>query len=230
MVQEYEYKAAEGGVISDVDTKQGIVTGWLSVFDNKDLGGDIIPKGAFTKTIAERGPQGNGAIRFLQDHDQYKNVGKFQVLEEKDYGLYYEGKPSKSTKGRDFLILVEEKIITHNSIGYKAINASKSADGSRVLREIYLVEGSGLQVDPMNPLASMIGVKSLQEVETLLTKLYHTVKHGTLSDECYIQTILPKIEEIKLLKAAITEPPKSTLPSNRMSEIESIINNQFNIN
>jgi phage head maturation protease len=37
----------------DQDLKQGIVSGYFAVFGNKDLDGDIIAPGAFTKTIQE---------------------------------------------------------------------------------------------------------------------------------------------------------------------------------
>ena len=43
------YKNLNQG-ISDVDVKKGIVTGYFSSFDNMDSDGDVIRKGAFTKT------------------------------------------------------------------------------------------------------------------------------------------------------------------------------------
>jgi phage head maturation protease len=43
---------------ADSDTKQGVVSGYFAVFGNRDLDGDIIEPGAFTKTVMERGTQG----------------------------------------------------------------------------------------------------------------------------------------------------------------------------
>jgi len=66
----------------DTDLKQGIVSGYFAMFGNKDLDGDILEKGAFTKTIQERGPNGKGLIKYLLDHDRTKAVARIESLEE----------------------------------------------------------------------------------------------------------------------------------------------------
>ncbi len=78
--------------IKDVDTKQGIVSGYFAAFGNKDSDGDIITPGAFTKTIAERGPDSQQLrIRHLQDHDYTKAVCRIQQLSEDTFGLGADG-------------------------------------------------------------------------------------------------------------------------------------------
>ena len=62
--------------VKDVDTVKGIVTGYFSSFGNKDSDGDIIQKGAYTKSINENFDR----IKHLLDHDRTKAVGKMQVL------------------------------------------------------------------------------------------------------------------------------------------------------
>jgi phage head maturation protease len=53
-----QFKGINGAIIKDLDTKQGIVTGYYSVFGNIDSDGDMIMPGAFLKTISENGPEG----------------------------------------------------------------------------------------------------------------------------------------------------------------------------
>jgi phage head maturation protease len=48
-----EYKSISGEV-KDLDTKNRIVTGYLSAFGNKDHVDDVVVKGAFSKTLSER--------------------------------------------------------------------------------------------------------------------------------------------------------------------------------
>ena len=207
----------------DADAKQGIVMGYLSAFDVLDSDGDIIPKGAYTKTIAERGPQGKGQIKFQQDHDRFKVVGKFTELKEDNTGLYYEGKVGRHTAGQDFLKMVEDGIITQHSIGYRTIKEYKSVEGN-VLSEIYLFEGSGLQVDAANVNTPVVGIKSQTDLINLFDILQKALSSGTYSDETYEKVIIPKYEEIKSL---ITKPSAAdTLPKD---EIKSIINSSFKI-
>jgi phage head maturation protease len=59
---------------ADIDASKGIVTGYFAAFNNKDSDGDIIVKGAFAKTIKERGPQSSKPrIKHLLDHGSRQN-------------------------------------------------------------------------------------------------------------------------------------------------------------
>ena len=75
--------------VSDVDLKNRVVTGYLSSFDNVDHSGDIIVKGAYTKTLKER----RNEIVFLNQHRWEQPHGKFAVLQEDQKGLYFESEP-----------------------------------------------------------------------------------------------------------------------------------------
>ena len=46
------YKSSPIGELQDIDDKTGIVKGYGSIFGNIDSDGDIITKGAYTKTIS----------------------------------------------------------------------------------------------------------------------------------------------------------------------------------
>ena len=192
--------------IKDVDTRQGIVMGYLSTFGILDHDGDIVQKGAFSKTIQERGPAGNKQIKYLQDHDRFKTVGVFQVLKEDDIGLYYEGKVGRHTTGQDFLKMVEDKIITQHSIGYRAIKQERTSEGN-IIKEMYLAEGSGLQVDAANPFTPIVGIKSTADIIMMFDALEKALTYGTYSDDCFKETIIPRYESLKsILPQLSTEP------------------------
>ena len=71
-----------------------IATGYLSAFGNKDSQKDIIHRGAFAKSIADRGPDSATPrkIAYLYSHNMELPIGKFTKLEELTKGLYYEAR------------------------------------------------------------------------------------------------------------------------------------------
>jgi HK97 family phage prohead protease len=77
-----EHKTLQGGYVVKADAKQGIVDAIVSVFGIVDMDGDVIENGAFTRTIAERGPAGANKIRVLNQHMWTEIVGKPLVLAE----------------------------------------------------------------------------------------------------------------------------------------------------
>ena len=78
----------------------------LSKFDNIDSDGDVIRKGAFSKSIQDRGPESpsNRKIAFLRYHDWEQQIGKFISLEETGDGLIAIGELGRSSKGNDALL------------------------------------------------------------------------------------------------------------------------------
>ena len=58
------YKTSPIGELKDIDEKSGIVKGYGSIFGNIDSDGDIISKGAYTKTIKENGDR----VKYLYQH------------------------------------------------------------------------------------------------------------------------------------------------------------------
>ena len=72
------YKAAPLGDLIDADDKAGIVKGYGSVFGNVDSDGDIITRGAYSKTIKENGQR----VRYLYQHNMDMPLGKMINLYE----------------------------------------------------------------------------------------------------------------------------------------------------
>jgi len=78
--------------IKEVDTDSRIVKGYFSAFDNVDSDGDMIIKGAFSKSLQEHSPESksNRKISHLAYHNVTRPVGVLKVLLEDDKGLYFE--------------------------------------------------------------------------------------------------------------------------------------------
>ena len=172
-----------GNSLKDVDVKKRIVTGYLSNFDNKDHDGDIIVKGAFSKSLNER----KADIYFLNQHNWKQPHGKFAVLKEDSKGLYFESEPLIDTSySSDALKLYDAGIINEHSIGFQAIKSDKESQG-RILKELKLYEGSNVTMGA-NSNTPFTGFKSLtlKEVNDKAQKIYKAVKNGTFTDETFL--------------------------------------------
>ena len=187
-----EYKDFTGdNAVKDVDVKGRTVTGYFASFGSKDLGGDIINKGAFSKTIQERGYVGSNDIYFLYQHDKKQLLGKPNILKEDDYGLYFESKVSNTTLGNDVLELYREGVLTKHSFGYQVIKHQKTKD-ALILKELKLYEGSAVTF-PMNEAAGFTGLKALEDF----------LHNGKASDETFkmLEKLYKRIGEALELKS-----------------------------
>lgn len=140
--------------------ESGEFSGYAAVFGNKDSGGDIIEKGAFSKTIREDFDR----IKILSQHtDCELPIGKPLELREDDKGLFIRGKISDTAKGRDIQTLMKDGVLNELSIGYDAVEFDyDSEQGVRQLKEIKLWEVS-IVTWAMNDQAKIDEVKSLVE-------------------------------------------------------------------
>jgi len=222
-----EYKGLAGS-IKDVDSGGRVVTGFFASFGNKDLDGDIIQEGSFSKTISERGPKGVGLIAHLQDHDHLKAVGKIQLLEETPFGLYFESKIGNHDAGRNYLSLCADFIINQHSIGYSVVKEQKLDANTNLITELKLYEGSGIQFLAANPNTPVTGIKSFEEMFELARKLDKALHNGNYTDEMFIlmqdrlKSLSEKLSEILLKNSTSedinnqpstdTKPLENTLP------------------
>jgi len=200
-----QYKNLSQG-IADVDVKKGIVTGYFSSFDNMDSDGDVIRKGAFTKTINENFAR----VRHLLDHDATKAVGKIQMLQEDAKGLYYESKAGRHTLGRDFLLMVEDGLITEHSIGFVTIK-QKNMGSFNEISEVKLYEGSSLQGWGANEMTPITGMKNFETVSQMMDNILKAIKNGKYTDETFAKLELQFLQlqkELAELKEASVETPE----------------------
>jgi len=129
--------------VKGIDLKNRIVEGYFAAFEIVDSDNDVFVKGAFTKSINERGPKGANRIKHLFNH--WDTVGVLQELTEDNYGLRYVSKIGTHRLGEDVLKMYQDGIITEHSVGFQTIqDKSDIIDGVRYLKEVILWEGSSL--------------------------------------------------------------------------------------
>lgn len=170
------------------EIKQGIVEGYFAIFNNKDLDGDIIERGAFAKTLAERGPAGKQLIKYLLDHDTKKVVAKITELYEDEKGLKYVAKIGTHTAGKDFQEMIESDLINQHSFGYKTIKEQyDSLAKANRLKEIMMSEGSALQFLGANPETTIISLKNFEDAIETFNKLDGYIRSSKSTDETLLQ-------------------------------------------
>lgn len=197
----YLYKGANfGASIKDVDGKKGIVSGYFAAFNNVDSDGDVIRKGAFSKSIQEWGPNSSSPrIKHLMNHDIAKPLGKITSLHEDVKGLAYESQVGTHALGQDFVKMVESNLITEHSIGFRVMKRNQLQDyegymknpdaGWYELTDIKLYEGSSLTAwgsNPNTPLTGMKGEKIEDVAQRIINRQQNIEKfcrNSTATDE-----------------------------------------------
>lgn len=223
MASIYEYKSASiDATIKDADVKKGIVTGYFAHFDSVDGDGDVIRKGAFTKTLQEAGPASSRPrIKHLLNHDTNKTLGKILHLEEDPTGLYYESQIGTHALGSDFVKMIESGLITEHSIGFKTVNkkSAKGIPGAKwELTEIKLWEGSSLTAWGANPNTPYTGLKSYEKASKAAQRfelLSKAMRDGSFTDETYelLEIEIKQLQQLFIELSKATEPEEpSTLP------------------
>ena len=159
-----EYKTLDFE-LAEVDAETGVFEGYASVFDVIDLGGDMIERGAFTKTLQERAKR----VRLCHQHDWKEVIGKPIELREDDHGLWIKAQLALDVqRAREDYALLKMDALDGLSIGYDPIKVASgnTTDGNnvRVLKEIKLYEIS-LVTEPMNQLSLVTSVKEAPEPE-----------------------------------------------------------------
>jgi len=202
--------------VTDVDTTQGIITLYASSFGNVDSDGDVIEKGAFTKTVSERGPQGSNRIKHLWMHNVMEPIGRPIQMMEDMKGLLVVSKVS-DVKNGDYLKLYADGVITEHSIGFEIIKSQDTKEARRIT-ETRMWEYSSVTWGA-NENTPVVGMKGTAEkkAETLLKRLDTLTKaftKGTYTDETFELLAV----EMQILKNEITalvtkEPQPSTQES-----------------
>jgi HK97 family phage prohead protease len=138
-------------------------SGYASTHD-LDRGGDIVLPGAFAKSLERSG----GEVVLQWQHQSDTPIGLLKAGEDQK-GLAVDGRISETTQGKDAAILLKDRVIRKMSIGYITRKAEDGENGTRLLKEVDLLEVS-LVTHPMNEAAVITQVKSLtpKEIERVL--------------------------------------------------------------
>jgi len=144
------------------DEATGTFTGYGSIFNNVDLGNDVIEEGAFSKSISKRGAKG---IKLLWQHNMDEPIGVFEEIIEDSRGLKVKGRLAMGTqRGREAYELMKMGALDGLSIGYRVDPKGMRWDENskrRYLKEVDLMEISAVTF-PMNPRARVSAVKGAE--------------------------------------------------------------------
>lgn len=149
--------------IDSFDAEKGIVEGYASKFGNVDQVGDVVEKGAFTKSIQ----QGASRVRFLWQHNKQEPIGVIQEIREDDHGLYIKAEFANTQRAQETRELMKMGALDSFSIGYRVpkdkIVVEQTKEGQiQRLKEIHLFEVSVVTF-PCNVEARLTGIKSSLE-------------------------------------------------------------------
>jgi HK97 family phage prohead protease len=221
------YKSFDGGI----EVNGSKVSGYLAAFNNRDADNDVIMKGAFTKSLNDRGVNSTTArkIAYLYQHDMSRPIGRFTVLAEDAKGLYFEADLDNIPLSNDVKEQYKSGTLNQHSIGFRyisdKIDYEKSTD-TYYVKEVDLFEGSVVTMGS-NENTPFVGFKSEQiisELEGLKRETELALKHIPYEEQYKIRQLISK--HISLMEV---EPVKTTLkdnePINKGIDWAYIINN-----
>ena len=147
---------------------KGSFSGYGSVFNVIDKGGDIVAPGAFAESLAKWEKSGR-AVPVLWQHNPGEPIGAWSGLKEDDHGLLGDAQLwlDEAPYARLAHKGMATKTITGLSIGYRVKKYSLNKDTNvYTLEKLDLVEIS-VVTNPMNDDARVADVKSLIEAGRL---------------------------------------------------------------
>ncbi len=175
-------------------SKSGGIEGYLSAFDVVDHQGEVVRRGAFLKTIQERGEAGKiplMVVHFASGGDILDCVGSFSELKEDDYGLRFSANfhgDKRSQEVREKVkVLLKDGVSLGSSIGYRPVAwkyMTMPETNQRIteLTEIALVEGT-ITLKPANEGARITGAKDFVPSTTALAAVMDADASSMSPDE-----------------------------------------------
>ena len=209
--------------LKDLDEGSREVVFYGSAFDVLDSDQDVIKKGAFAKSIQERGASSNGRkIAHLRNHDFEHQIGNIKEITEDAYGLKVVSKLGNSTKGSDALLDYQDGILREHSIGFNYVQdkikfieeSSFSESGHWEISEVKLWEVSAVtfganEFTPVLDVAKGLETKSqlIEKLNQLSDNFIKVIKNGTGTDERIINLEARFKQICELQKALANEKP-----------------------
>lgn len=166
----HKLNAIENVEVKFYEGKQGLFSGYASVYGGVDSYGDTIMPGAYAATLMDR----ERPIQLRFNHEPGV-IGKWTRIEEDNKGLYVEGELTPGhSKAMDVYASLMHGAISGLSIGYRPVKFTPNQNGGLDLQEISLIEISvvespaDLNAQIGNIKSALDEVKSLKEIETIL--------------------------------------------------------------
>lgn len=197
-----QFETKRYGLECKADTEKRLIKGYASIFNNVDSDGDLIEKGAFAKSIAEKfTPGGSSRIKMMSQHKTF--IGLPTVMKEDDRGLYVEGKASKTPAGDEALELVADGVWDEMSFGFVTLREERVNDDDehggklrRILKELDIWE--------FGPLAWGANSQTTAEAEKSgwLLDTLHQIKEGRVLSKANLDRLTKAMELIEEVVAA----------------------------
>ena len=201
LFKSFEMKANENGMIA----------GYFSTYDiEPDSYGDIVEKGAFTKTIAKRAESGH-PFPLCFNHDFSAVIGSVKTIEDTEKGPYIEAEFLDTQLAQDVRKMLQSGAIYQFSFAYDVLNSRKPTEDenakgiTNVLTELDVFEISVVTV-PANQNAVATEVKAgrrnrkadeliIRECIKSLESLLDDGADDTENEEVKSEEIEPEVNE-----------------------------------
>lgn len=159
------------------DKAQGIIEAYVSIFDNVDLVGDIIKRGAFMESLRKKLPKG------VWMHNWEEPIAKTLTGEEDDKGLFIRAQFNLETqRGRESFSDIKFGIIDEFSIGFKILDYEWDENDNRIIKKVRLYEWSPVLAGA-NPDTELINVKDDKNKKEKKDRVNDEVREGGLGQK-----------------------------------------------
>lgn len=198
------------------------ISGYASHFGSIDSYGTAMKKGAFAKTIGDRG----GLVSVLWQHWSDSPIGKTTELREDDTGLWFNATISDgTTQGKDAMTLLRDGVPLGMSFGFETLKSRPVEEGDdldwsqapdfykqdenreyvRVIEEVRLWEISVVTF-PANEMATIDSVRQQEQMDALST-LLEDLRAGRIEkDDARWQ----QLQDVAAFTATQPEPGETT--------------------
>lgn len=147
----------------------GTVEGYASLFGESDQARDMVMRGAFATTLAQRGVH---RIPMLFQHDPSEPIGVWLALREDSRGLLARGRPiPEVARARELLSLLRAGAIDGLSIGFRTVKGS--IDPRTRVRRLAAVDLWEISIVTL-PLLAGARVRAVKQVPSRLLSHAHT--------------------------------------------------------
>jgi len=132
-----------------IEADNRLVKAYHCIFGEVDDRGTLWMKGAFKRSIDERGPKSSAKykIAVLYMHDIRDPIGLPAVLEETDEGLYAEYEPDDVPSGNRVVTQVRSGTINNFSFGFKPVWEKMEYDSDK--DAVIVMEAELLEISPV---------------------------------------------------------------------------------
>ena len=196
------------------DNAEGIIEGYVAVWDTIDSYNSRFQRGCFKKTLENR----MGKIKVLWNHDTEQPIGKLIDIREDDHGLFVRAQLIMGVdKARETFDLIKGEAIDCFSFGFRTVK-DKFDNGIQVITEVMLGEISPV-VFEANPASKITAIRSADFMETdearelmqrgyrLFSSLDYTLNDAwwETSDDSMVETITKAVSDFSTAYIAWTQ-------------------------